>query len=939
MTLRLGKALSLLLALMLGLSGCAGQVNPPAKPPLQALVVARSPAFVPTDGSATEGIDGVVANYQAYLKSAPPGPNRDLALRRYADLLIVANERRVVAGQPPVQADYDKAIAAYQELLPRTVDAAKHAEILYQLARIYQEQGKTQATLATWQKIETQHPASKLTAEVAFRRAETLFDQEDFLAAAQAYSVAIAGLSSASSLYLQSYYKRAWSRLNEGRNEEAADDFLQVLDLTLSPTIRRLSDVDSLPGAKRKQAQDTLHALGIALSPGADSTGGQYFKSRQTRTYQALLYEALADFYVKKERISDAANVYTAFSDHYPNDPLSPIIAGLPMGVYEKAGFHVQARAARERYVNRYAPDAEYWKNRPHDAAVIAEVKQQLLLLIQYYHAASQKEKVRQGPLFAQAESWYQVFLRGYLDDPQAPHVNFLLAELRYDAGLLALSAKTYERTAYEFLGSADGSEAAYAAIQGWDQQIAGAETVDKSAARKGLISSARLMLTHYPDHPKIGLAVQRAAEESLALGDQKAALQLSLAALSRQIDPEIRERALMVAGSSAFNLKDYATAEKAYQEALTLASSFPSKTVSAEQRQDLVDRLASSVYQQGEQARQAGQYSQAADNFERLYALAPGSRYAVDAQYDAAAAHVDAGESAQAIPLLEQFRARNPQHRLHADAEKMLIQAYLKTDQPGRAAHAFEALAHRSSEAPVARQEALWQAVNLYTKAGDNTGVTRCLTAYIEQYKRPTERVFEAMHRLVDSASTAGDLASTSRWQARMVTLAKESGTLSDRERVWVAQSALALAQPKVTTFSQAKLTIPFKDSLTRKKRLLEVSLAALNEAKSYQVAEVTTEAVFRTGEIYENFGQSLQQSERPSLAPDELIEYDAMLEEQAFGFEEKAIEIYTDNANRVNDGIYDEWVRRSMDRLAKLFPARYGKVEQHANVIEITN
>ena len=52
-------------------------------------------------------------------------------------------------------------------------------------------------------------------------------------------------------------------------------------------------------------------------------------------------------------------------------------------------------------------------------------------------------------------------------------------------------------------------------------------------------------------------------------------------------------------------------------------------------------------------------------------------------------------------------------------------------------------------------------------------------------------------------------------------------------------------------------------------------------------------------------------------------------LLEEQAYPFEEKAIEVHGVNAARTGSGIYDEWVRKSFAALAGLMPARYGKTE----------
>jgi hypothetical protein len=76
--------------------------------------------------------------------------------------------------------------------------------------------------------------------------------------------------------------------------------------------------------------------------------------------------------------------------------------------------------------------------------------------------------------------------------------------------------------------------------------------------------------------------------------------------------------------------------------------------------------------------------------------------------------------------------------------------------------------------------------------------------------------------------------------------------------------------------------------------------------------------------------------ESERPSDLDDLALEqYELLLEEQAFPFEEKAIELYEANTTRAAEGIYDEWVKMSFAALAELLPARYAKVERSEDVV----
>ena len=103
------------------------------------------------------------------------------------------------------------------------------------------------------------------------------------------------------------------------------------------------------------------------------------------------------------------------------------------------------------------------------------------------------------------------------------------------------------------------------------------------------------------------------------------------------------------------------------------------------------------------------------------------------------------------------------------------------------------------------------------------------------------------------------------------------------------------------------------------------------------YGVADVTTAATFRIATVYRDFGKALMSSERPKkLSKVEREQYDVLLEEQAFPFEEKATEYHEVNARRAANGIYDKWVKSSFDALRELRPVRYGKNERGEEVID---
>ena len=125
-------------------------------------------------------------------------------------------------------------------------------------------------------------------------------------------------------------------------------------------------------------------------------------------------------------------------------------------------------------------------------------------------------------------------------------------------------------------------------------------------------------------------------------------------------------------------------------------------------------------------------------------------------------------------------------------------------------------------------------------------------------------------------------------------------------------------------------QLKIPLKKSLGSKKKRMDRALKAYTDCAAYDVAEVLTASTYRIAEIYQHLGLAIYNSERPkNLGQEELEQYDVLLEEQAYPFEEKAIEFHEINAARISEGLHGVWVMKSFDQLKELLPARYAKQE----------
>src|SRR6202453_5153832 len=139
-------------------------------------------------------------------------------------------------------------------------------------------------------------------------------------------------------------------------------------------------------------------------------------------------------------------------------------------------------------------------------------------------------------------------------------------------------------------------------------------------------------------------------------------------------------------------------------------------------QRPTIVERLAASIYKQGEAKNKAGNSAAAVDDFLRVSQLAPTSKVRANADFDAAALLITEKQWDRAIVVLEGFRRNFPQSPLQPDVTRKLAVAYSESNHPGEAAAEFEQIAQTKTESADLQKEATLQAADLYDKAGNPT-------------------------------------------------------------------------------------------------------------------------------------------------------------------------------------------------------------------------
>jgi len=219
-----------------------------------------------------------------------------------------------------------------------------------------------------------------------------------------------------------------------------------------------------------------------------------------------------------------------------------------------------------------------------------------------------------------------------------------------------------------------------------------------------------------------------------------------------------------------------------------------------------------------------------------------------------------------------------------------------------------------------------------LYEKAEVRDKVIDTYKRYIGIFPTPVEQAMEARNKLAMIYEKIGQTDDRRYWLNEIIRRDKAAGAArTPRTRYLAAKAAFELAKPALLAYQQVKLVRPLQQNLKRKKQKMKEAVDAYTLAADYGIADVTTASVYWLGEIYNEFGRELMGSERPpGLSEDELEQYDILLEEQAYPFEEKSINIHETNVGRVSEGAYDEWIEKSFVKLKSLNPIRYAKVEK---------
>ena len=899
-------------------------------------------------------VEQIEQSYRAALASAEEPKMRQQIQMRLADLEMMRSENTQLNAQD-VHNFYDKPIAMYRELLSAQeadpkIKSVDNDQLRYKLAKALSLDGRSDEAGQVLDNLASSAPDSPFIAETQFRRAEKAFSEGNYKAAEAAYASVLANGDN-SLLKQNALYMQGWAQFKRSDYEAALQSFAGVLDQLLGAA-GEPSDMEQaltdLGGAKTNLVNDTLRVMGLSLSylEGPDSISALQTQLGGKRPYEYMLYQQLGQLYLEQKRFTDSAATYQHFVEHNPDSDFAPSFSIKVIDTYQQGNFPSLILPAKQDFVQRYGIRSNFWTQRKGviGSAATAYLHQSLEELAQYEHAQAQTLNAanKQGEAqaaYGRAANWYREFVQTFEKDPQAAEMTFLLAECLNEAGDWPGAMEAYEQVAYGYMDKLRGADAGYGAVIIPQRLITSAEKFPDAKLqewKERKIENALRFAEVYKTDARAMPVLTDAGADLLAQNrylEAKAVAERVIAA-EPPAEGSLQFTSWLILGHSRFELKEYANAEQAYTQVLAMLPAF-GKQANAPSADQIRERIAASIYRQAEASLAFGDKETAIKQLLRITQVTPNTDIAIKAQYDAGLYLMELENWQQAENVYSDFRRKYPQHALTATLPAKMVVIYQGEEKWQLAADELNLMASSSNDPEVKRQS-VYMAAELYEKSGKRDMAIEQYRRYASDYPRPLANALEAQFKLTELYKANGDSAKRDYWLQQIVATNKAAGSAKTDRSVYLAASAQTeLSEASFDKYQRIKLTLPIKNSLKAKRAAMEQALKEQEQILNYGVAEFTTQASYKIGEIYGQLGRDLMDSQRPNGLDELALEqYEILLEEQADPFQLKAIEIHQANAQRAWTGTYGPWVKRSFDALAKLLPARYNKAETRLEV-----
>jgi len=820
------------------------------------------------------------------------------------------------------QYNFQAAREAYDAFLEAFPDSKHQAEVLYNLAYSYEEEGDLDRAVSLYDELALTSPTAAFAPEIFLRLGEHTFETNRFNKAIEYYEKVLA--LGDTPQYEKALFKLGWSRYAMDQFEEAEESFAQVLALHTKRTEDRQGDL----------YQESLEILAKILSETGGATALEAFlKARKSPAYGLDLSVQLGAYFQETARYGEAIDTYREILDTYPHASQAPFVEQSLVESLKTEKRSAEAEGLQASMIDRYGSGTA-WDQANQDPdlrrqvdGILREALNQELLA---HHKLARKTKDPKE--YEKTIALYQKMLAYFPEGEKAYETRFLFAECLYESGRLEQAASQYEQVANVETFARYRDKAASKRIQCLEALRAD-ERIDVDT-----------LLVAYQDYLRMDPESEKAIPILFKQGEIlfNAGRYSQSALIFREIietHPKHKDvlRAWILELEALFEGGQYETLEL---RARDLEQQPFDLTEKQKNRTEHLLRFAQ--FQQARADQEAGSYLLAAERFERLVEEAPQIEIAPDALFNAAICYEKAGDPSKAAACHEKIVLYYPSSEHYADSLLAPLAHYEKTEQWDRLLLHLEKLYQKDPRSPLAK-ETLYKLGKRFYRNENYLKARQIFTRYAQHYPTDTSRKLEIAYLEALMSEAEGHTQDAMQGYRRFLKAygkAKASEPSLTVDPLYLATARFRTLDPVYAEYLSVQLKAPLRKNLARKQSLLDRVVSGYMETVKSGAGEYALASAFRVGEAYQDFWKSLLTSEMPrGLSEEEKRVYQELLKEQGAPYREKALTSYEVTLKKAQDkGVFNEWVLKTYNRLASLDPDRYPPMLQDALVWQET-
>jgi tetratricopeptide (TPR) repeat protein len=872
--------------------------------------------------------------------------------------------------------DLTEAESLYKAILADHPDY-KHTDlVLYLVGFAAKEHDKHDESMQYFFAVIERFPNSPLYGDSWMMIGEYYFAAEKWEMARDAYSNILDRPESAT--YDLALFKTAWCDWKLGDTEQAALRFKEVLDLAVE------AERTGSARTRRRRAQlrdEALDYLVIVFTEDQSISAKEvydFLASIGGEQYSADVLLRVAEAYNAQGEYDRSVETYKFLIDLKPDSLNAAKYQRNIVNSYLDALDLDQATVELKVLVEAYGPGSDWAKSnksRPERLAKSLELTEELVRqTATNIHAEAQQNqkasKQMDPALFTRAADAYAYYLTRYEKNENAARIRYMRAEILFwklekweeagdeylAVGKTAPVGEFHEDALLKAIKAFENARPPHDSTQGKRELL----PVDRKFAE-----AIDLYATLFESSPQMVNLIYRNGLLFYDYGDYDEAIKRFGLIVTKYPEHDdagpAGDRILkaLVQGEDYENIEEWA-------RKLKKAKAFQSK-----EQQDRLDRLiVESIGKSGEKYAEGGKYARAANFYLRIPKEFPDHKLAAPSMMNAGVMLEKAKRPEAAAGVYLDLADAYPKDKDAPKAAFTAAKVYEKVAYYDRAAEAYEVVIEKFPKNKTYGADALFNAGLLrqalgqyelaiahyalyakryrkkkdaedvafnigvvYEEQGDDGLAVRAYKDYVKRFGRKGKHVVQAYTRAGRALIALGKTRrSAEQFKLALKRFKKTKGAERERSLVWAAEARYYQGEIIYQQYADISLDVsPRKldKTLDKKTKLLEKAQGVYLDVVDMGDAQWATAALFRIGNVYDEFAESL----RTTPCPPEIknneefcAEYKDALEVAIIDIEERAIDLYiTGYQKAIELKVYNKYTSRIREALGRLASDEY--------------